>query len=308
MSLNVSEARTVFQNELDKQMMEELTSSFMDDNAGEVIYEGGSDIKIPSIEMDGLKEYSRKDGYPEGGVSLSYETMKMTMDRGASFQLDAMDVAESNFLAAAGTVMGEFQRLKVAPEVDAYRYSSIYKRMSEDKASNVVTKALTASSVYGSLIEDMELVRDECGQSTPLVILMSGPTRTLLYKSSEFNKNVTQAEFKAGNITTRVKSIDECPIILVPSARMYTKYTFHKGNELEGEKSGFEKGEDAKLMNYIVMPRRAVTGVCKQDKPKIITPEINQKADAWLVAYRKFHDAWIKKSMLDAIRVSVGTA
>lgn len=316
MALNMTETRTMFQNELDKQMMEGLTSSFMDANAGDIIYNGGAEVKIPSISMDGLKEYSRTDGYPSGGVSLSYQTLKMTMDRGASFMLDAMDVNESNFVASAGAVMGEFQRMHVIPEVDAYRYSSIYKRMAEDMPAGVVSKTLTAANIYSSLVDDIGAVRDECGENTDLVVIMNGRIRTLLGKSTEFVKNMGQADFRSGSITTKVKTIEECPVIQVPSSRMYSKYTFYKGDETAvdgettvniGEKGGFEKAADAKLMNYIILPRRAAIAVCKQDKGKIITPDVNQKADAWLVAYRRFHDLWIRNSMLAAIRVSVGT-
>lgn len=49
----------------------------------------------------------------------------MTQDRGRTFQLDAVDVDETNFALVAGNVMGEFQRTKVIPEIDAYRYSKI---------------------------------------------------------------------------------------------------------------------------------------------------------------------------------------
>lgn len=47
-------------------------------------------------------------------------------DRGRKFLLDKMDVDETNFVASASAVMSEFQRTKVIPEVDAYRYSRIY--------------------------------------------------------------------------------------------------------------------------------------------------------------------------------------
>ena len=52
------------------------------------------------------------------------------------------------------------------------------------------------------------------------------------------------------------------------------------------------------------MPRKAAIAVCKQDAPKIITPELNQKADAWFIGYRKYHDLWIKESNIGAIRIS----
>lgn len=125
MALNTIETRQVFQTELDKQMMEGLTSSFMDANAGQVIYNGGSEVKIPKMSLTGLKDYSRGDGYPSGSITLEYETRIMKMDRGVSFQIDAMEVDESNFVVTAGTVLGEFQRTKVIPEVDAYRYSTV---------------------------------------------------------------------------------------------------------------------------------------------------------------------------------------
>ena len=78
--INIQEARSIFQNELDKQMMEVLTSSFLDANAGQVIYTGGKEIKIPRISMEGLKDYSRSDGYPDGAITLEYQTVTMKME------------------------------------------------------------------------------------------------------------------------------------------------------------------------------------------------------------------------------------
>lgn len=304
MALNVSEARSIFQNELDKQMAELLTSSWMDANAGQVIYNGGREVKVPSIAMDGLKDYSREDGYPSGGVSLSYQTMVMEMDRGEGFQLDAMDVDETNFMVSAGNVLGEFQRLHVVPEVDAYRYSKIHKIVSEGKAENVAAKALTESNIFKSITDDIAAVQDECGANTPLMVVINGKAKTLLDNSTAFQKQLSQADLKVGDITARVRTINECPIIQVPSARMYTAYTFWKGSETGGEKGGFEKAADAVLMNYIIIPRTATIAVCKQDKGKIIDPDTNQKADAWFIGYRKYHDLWLKDSMLKAVRIS----
>lgn len=309
MALNVSEARTVFQDELDKQMAEELTSAWMDGNAGQVIYNGGSEVKIPILDMDGLKGYSRADGYPSGGVTLNYQTMTMKMDRGAGFMLDAMDVNESNFVAAAGTVLGEFQRLKVVPEVDAYRYSKIHKIMADDSAAsaNIISKDLNTGNIYKSISDDIQSVRDEVGENVSLLVVINGKARGLLNKNTEFTKTLNQTEFKNGSITTKVRTVDECPVIQVPSERMYSEYDFWAGSESGKEKGGFAKKSTAKLMNYIIIPRIAPIAVCKQDKSKIITPDLNQKADAWFIGYRKFHDLWIKASQMNAIRICEAT-
>lgn len=305
MGLNITEARSIFQNELDKQMMEVLTSSFLDDNAGQVIYTGGREIKIPRIIMEGLKDYSRSDGYPDGSISLEYQTVTMKMDRGTGITLDAMDVDESNFLASAGNIMGDFQRTKVVPEVDAYRYSSIFKEVKTGASANIVAKNLTEKDIYKTLTEDIAIVKDRCGESTEIVVIMNTLTKATLKNNDTFAKTLTQADFIKGDISTKVRTIDDCPIISVPSNRMYTEYTFYKGKEDgEDKKGGFVKKADAKLINYIVMPKAAAIAVCKQDKSKIIEPELNQKADAWFIGYRKYHDIWVKKNSLESIIIS----
>ena len=305
MGLNITEARSIFQNELDKQMMEVLTSSFLDDNAGQVIYTGGREIKIPRIIMEGLKDYSRSDGYPDGSISLEYQTVTMKMDRGTGITLDAMDVDESNFLASAGNIMGDFQRTKVVPEVDAYRYSSIFKEVKTGASANIVAKNLTEKDIYKTLTEDIAIVKDRCGESTEIVVIMNTLTKATLKNNDTFAKTLTQADFIKGDISTKVRTIDDCPIISVPSNRMYTEYTFYKGKEDgEDKKGGFVKKADAKLINYIVMPKAAAIAVCKQDKSKIIEPELNQKADAWFIGYRKYHDIWVKENSLEAIIIS----
>lgn len=72
MSVNTLELSTVFQTELDKAFEQQATTTWMDANAGQVIYNGGKTIKIPIINMDGLKDYDRANGYPDGAVELSY--------------------------------------------------------------------------------------------------------------------------------------------------------------------------------------------------------------------------------------------
>ena len=82
MALNTIAYAEILQTALDKKAVADLTSGFMDANAGQVIYEGGKSIKIPKMSMTGLMDYDRDDGYTKGSVTLEYETKTMTMDRG----------------------------------------------------------------------------------------------------------------------------------------------------------------------------------------------------------------------------------
>jgi len=54
----------------------------MEGNAGLVQYNGGKDIKIPKLTMDGLGNYDRNLGFTQGASTLVYETKTMTQDRG----------------------------------------------------------------------------------------------------------------------------------------------------------------------------------------------------------------------------------
>lgn len=117
----------ILQNALDKQMVHESLTGWMDANAGQVKYNGGKEVKIPQLSMDGLANYDRQadSGYTKGSIKYEYKTYTMTQDRGRKFQIDSQDVDETNFVLTATTIMGEFQRTKVIPEVDAYRLSKL---------------------------------------------------------------------------------------------------------------------------------------------------------------------------------------
>lgn len=123
---NNLETVTLFQQACDRQLIEGATSGWMEANAGQVKYSGGRDIKIPALSTTGLGNYDRNAGFPKGGVSVKYQTKAMTQDRGTSFLLDRIEVDESGFIATASSAAAIFQREHVIPEVDAYRYSSIY--------------------------------------------------------------------------------------------------------------------------------------------------------------------------------------
>lgn len=302
MALNTLAYATKLQTALDMKAEAELTSSWMDANAGQVIYHGGRDIKIPKMSLTGLKDYDRDDGYAKGSVTLEYETMTMTMDRGTKFHLDEMDIDETNFLASATTVAGEFQRTKVVPEVDAYRYSKI----AAECKSNAATYDVDPLTVLDALIDDIAAVVDEVGENERLVISINSLVKAQLEKLKEFKTIVSVDDFARGEIRTKVRTINGVPLLPVPSARMRDKYLFADGKTDGQKEGGFAPADDAKQINWIIMPQRAPIAVCKQNRSKIFTPEQNLNADGWVVTYRKYHDLWIKDSYKDVVRASIG--
>lgn len=299
MAINTIEAAKIFQTALDQQVLEGATSGWMEENAGQVKYSGGNEVKIPKISLSGLGDYDRDSGYTQGAVTFSYETKTMTMDRGRKFLLDKMDVDETDFVASATTVMGEFQRTQVIPEVDACRYSRIY-ALAKDKYGKTYTPA--ASTILSTLSEDITAVQDEAG-SADLVIVMARPVYDMFCNNDKISKLINAGDFKQGELNLMIKMFNGIPIIPVPSARMKTAYTFNDGKSGGQEAGGFTPTAKATQINWIICPKSAPIAVSKTDNFKIFDPEVNQTADAWLVELRKFHDLWIKDNVLPSIRV-----
>ena len=293
MAVNTIETATIIQTELDKAAVEQATSGWMELNDKLVKYNGGSEVKIPSLTMDGLADYDRKNGFTEGSVDFKYQTKTMTQDRGRSFSFDENDVDETNFVLTASAVMGEFQRTKVLPEIDAYRYSKIATACVDKKrASGGYTPE--ESTILQKLYYDIVAVQDIVGENTPLIITISRMAAAMLGMSEKLSKRLDVTDFKQGDVSLRVKSLDGMyPLIPVSSERMKTEYLFKDGKTSEQESGGFAPTETSKNINWIITPKAAPIAISKTDKMRIFDPETNQKARAWAMDYRKFHDLWI---------------
>nr|DAU32951.1 MAG TPA: major capsid protein [Caudoviricetes sp.] len=301
MAINTLEYSKIFQQQLDQQIIEGATSGWMEDNAGQVKYTGGNEVKIPTISTQGLGDYDRDEGFVRGAVTLTYETYKMTQDRGRTFSLDAMDVDESNFVVNAGSVMGVFQDEHVIPEIDSYRYS---KTFAIAKAGGKVTEGYTPvkATILEKLKADIQAIRNKVSRGVELVITMSPITVGILSDALENSRRIDIANFKQGSINLTVKVFDGLPIIEVPSDRLKTLYKKQDGKTVGQEAGGLVADTNAKDINWIITPKKAPIAVSKTDFTKIFTPQENQQANAWKMNYRKYHEIWIPKQRLPLIR------
>ena len=301
MAINTLEYAKIFQSQLDRQIVEGATSGWMEDNAGQVKYSGGNEVKIPTISTQGLGDYDRDNGFVRGAVTLSYETYKMTQDRGRTFNLDAMDVDESNFIANAGNVMGVFQSEHVIPEIDSYRYSKMFALV---KAGGTVTEGYTPAkaTILEKLKADIQAIRNKVSRGVELVITMSPITVGILSDALENSRRIDIANFKQGSINLTVKVFDGLPIIEVPSDRLKTLYKKQDGKTVGQEAGGLVADTNAKDINWIITPKNAPIAVSKTDLTRIFNPMENQQANAWKIDYRKYHDIWIPKQRLPLIR------
>ena len=291
---------SVFQTVLDQQMVQESVTGWMDANAGLLKYEGGKEVKIPKMTMTGLGDYSRSGGYPEGSVNLEYETREMTQDRGAQFLLDKMDVDETNFVANATTVMSEFQRLHVIPEVDAYRISKIatYAISNTATAATNVEYGYTpaAATIISKLANAVEIAGEDA-------VILATPATIAALETEIGTNHIESATFSQAGFDQRVPSFNGRPILKVDPARMVSAIT--TANLVNGAGGGWSKASSGLDINFIAIPRTVPMGVDKLDEPKIFDPSVVQEYSGWLIDYRRYHDLWVLDNKIGSIAVNI---
>ncbi len=298
MAINTLEMATLFQRNLDKLAVQEMMTGWMDANAGQVIYHGGNEVKIPKMSIVGMADYDRDKGYVQGGLTLAYETFKMTQDRGRKFQIDEMDVDESNFIATASAAMGEFQRTQVVPEIDAFRISKL--AAVAIGASRTGTKKDTVTQ---SFKEGIKAVRED-GFTGPLVI--HATYDVAMEFELEMAGKLTAQTFSVGGVNTTVPSIDGVPIIKTSSNRMVSAIKINDGKTAGQEAGGFVKGDSAKDIDFFVSATNVPLAITKQDKMRIFDPNTNQAADAWAMDYRRYHDLWVMENKKNGLYFQLG--
>lgn len=302
MAINTIEYAQILQQGLDKKVIHSLLTGWMDANAGQVKYVGGNEIKVPKMAVDGLGDYNRAEagaGYTLGAVNLSYQTLVMTQDRGRKFQLDAMDVDESNFITTATSVMGMFQDEQVVPEIDAYRLSKLA-TVAAEVGNAEFGYVPAADTVLRKIKDGIKAIR-EVGYQGQLVIHANYDV--MLELEMAMVNHMSSVNFAQGGVNTKVPAVDQCPLIATPQNRLVSAINLFDGASEGQTAGGFEKAADGKDVNFLIVPSNVPIAVTKQDKMRIFSPDVNQEANAWAMDYRRYHDLFVldnKKQLIFA--------
>lgn len=298
MANNVTKA-VVYNAILDEVVTAGLTSAPLTANQSRLVYSGGNSVKIAKLSTDGYSDYNRATGYTAGDATLAWEDHTIRMDRGKSFNVDVMDADETMQTLSATNLIGEFAKDKEVPEIDAYRYSSIFGAIVDDAAVRYGYYTPAAATLLSTFQGNVADIQDAIGEQEPLIAFMSMAAWKYLTTSTELSKQLMVRE--AGNgINTKTYEIDGVRIIPVPSARMKTEYAFGT--------NGFAAKDFAQDMNWIIMSQNAAVAFVKHQKVKVVSADDNQSADAEKIMMRLYHDCWVYENKHNAIYVSLKTA
>lgn len=296
--LNSLKFRETLSNELDKALVQKsVVTGFLDNSFGSK-FVGTKTVLLPDVSFVGLGDYDRAEGFPEGGITVDQKPYELTQERARRFYIDRMDMDEIGISGLAGQIMGEFVRTKVVPEMDAYCLSKL--------ASVATTNAHTVPGTMANgcvkiLLDAINAVQNEAGFDEELIALVNADFYAALMSTPELTRRLDIGEFKKGEISTKVRKLDDCSILPVPLARMKTAYTFKDGISEGQTDGGFAPADGAANIGCIVLPKRVAKLVKKLEKVRTFTPDQCQKKDAYQFDYRLYYDMLVKNSEIGTI-------
>ena len=256
-------------------------------------FAGVNEVKVLKVSTTGLGDYSRENGYPKGDVTANWETLTLTEERGKEISVDRMDNEETLGLTF-GTVTGEFMRLHVIPELDAYRFA---KYASKSGILAAEAAVLTKDTIIAAIDE---AVRQLNANEVPLA-------GRRLYISSDLQPVLNAALARQwgsdGTVNTVLAGYNSMPITWVPPTRFYTAITLNDGTA----NWGYTKAADAKNINFMIIYPPAILQVVKFSLPKIFDPDTNQDKDAWKFQFREYHDAFVYDKKVKGLYLHAST-
>ena len=294
---------------LDEQYRLESKSAILD-TPGEFVQQTreAKKVKIAKMNVDGLVDYSRQNGFTSGSMELTWEEHEFRIDRGRALQVDAMDNVET-FGLAWGRLAGTFQRDKVIPEMDAYRFAEYYKKAGYKKVTT-----LSEDNVL-SIIDDIDAHMDDNEVPENGRMIFCNPT---VYKyicnDKTISKSLSVDDAMSKALNKKIYSYNGKPIIKVPSNRFYTAVDLLNGDE--NAAGGYSAASGAKVIGLLVISKEAVIQISKRAISRFWAPTraemdatkadgVNPNADAWKFDFRTYHDAWVLENKMDAIAAVV---
>lgn len=261
----------VYTNLLDEVYQQSALTAVLESDAS-LARQGANanEIVIPKLAMDGLADYSRNSGYVNGDVTLNWETVQFNYERGRMFSVDNMDNEETQNIAF-GRLAGEFIRTKVVPELDAFRFA----KYASVVGAGTATGALATGADVIAALRTATSAMDEA--EVPM------EDRHLFITPTLFGLVEDMDTTKSKEVLARFASITK-----VPQTRFYSAIELLDGKSPSEEKGGYKKAEGAADLNFEIVHKPATLQFTKHAVPKVISPELNQDADAWKYGYRNY--------------------
>lgn len=269
---------------------ESVTEILRNKSPYQLTFEGTNEkeVKIKTLAVQGLGDYTRLDGTGSGGytkrnATVTWETYKLEIERSGSYTIDVKDLEE------AQTSILDFAKVlnesHVVPEVDATRFHKLSQLCGVD-----TTGTLTYDDVIEAIDEGTYTLNTAKVPKTNRVLYISDGIEKVMKQSGEFIRTIN-ANNNNGVINREIFSFDGMMVIPVPQDRFYTKIDLLDGTSQGETDGGYIKNvATGKDINFMIVHAPSVCPCIKIMEPKIVDRAFNMQGNGYFYAYQMYHD------------------
>lgn len=298
----------VFNRILDEKFYILPRTMWMEDTNPGIVWEGGREVKIPKLGMDGLGNMS---GYkaPQGDLTLAWETKTLQYYRGRNFSIGRYDVDETNFALTVGNALNVFLREKVVPEIDCLRISAAAQgAVAYGQVTTQASADITSANILGLLLADIAKVQDKIGEQEQLYIQISTGLKSLLEQSTQITRYLNVKDFAVRNAVLSLEALNDQYLIGTPSAYMHSVFGLNDGTTAGQTVGGVTFTNLGPNINWLIAARPAVDAIARPQISKVIDPDANQEGEFWKIMFSVYHGLWTMENKGDGLLVNLDTA
>ena len=297
----------VFNRILDEKFYILPRTMWMEDTNPGIVWEGGREVKIPMLGMDGL---GTMNGYkaPQGDLTLNWETKVLQWYRGRNFAIGRYDVDETNFALTVGNALRVFLNEHVVPEVDCLRIASAAQgAIGYGTLVAQSTAGISTANILSLLLSDIAKVQDKIGENEQLYIQISTGLKSLLEQSTQITRYLNVKDFNVRSATLRLEAINDQYLIGTPGKYMHSLFGLNDGSTSGQTVGGVVFTNLGPNINWLIAARPAVDAIARPQITKVITPDENQEGEFWKVMFSIYHGNWIMENKGDGLLVNIDT-
>lgn len=263
---------------LDRVYKKVSVTTLMDAVAGQ--YKQSADaanvILTRSIDFEGLAAHTRNSAIDVDDVDVAWESHTFSQERSKALDFSILDGMETNTQAAE--IAAEFYKVKMIPEIDAYRFKKLFDIGGADTNAD-----LTTDDVFAAIDTGVETLDDAEVPEESRVLYVSNNVYNLMKNSYDTDKMRMVTDTNT-TINKKITYYDGMPVIRVPKSRFSTAPTFNATN-------GYAVG--GYYFNFTIVDINAIMAIIKAMPIEIIPSKYHNTKFSNRLKFLCYHDLFI---------------
>ena len=246
---------------LDAKLKQRVKTSVFDSTDKYEYIDKAGTFLVATRSFEGLADYDRAQGYNKTSVNVDWDSYSINYDRGRMIVVDERDNEEAAGMAYLG-LAGDFIDYKVGPEVERVHIKNYAGATGVHSVESTITTGVEA---VAALRAGVDYSLNKYNDLSDSYLLINVTNKGLIEDMDSYKSKAVLAPFG-----DRILTFADTDLV----------------DDVTLTAGGFTTPVTAKAINFMIVPKQAVIQITTHVAPKIVTPEVNQDADAYEFGYR----------------------